>query len=228
MFKMLPIVVNIWFNIFFNFTNNSHPSVRFSINLTLGIHQRDIALHINPRLPQNYIVRNCKVNGAWGREEVTSAMPFTLRRGRQFTMQILITEPEYYISIDGRHFAAFRHRLPVQKVSCLQVVGDVSDVSVELLAVMEYPDRKSSRSTAVLADELNDNANNDDADDELVKAIPQFDEHVDGPQINEVAHPTYTFRNYLVNFHIFFLENVIFFIFAIFSKCHITVDYGKS
>lgn len=37
---------------------------RFSINLlTGGNSKQDIALHFNPRLPQNYIVRNSRING---------------------------------------------------------------------------------------------------------------------------------------------------------------------
>lgn len=114
---------------------------RFAINLTLGLQSKDIALHINPRLPQNYIVRNCKINGHWGKEEVTSPLPFALKRGCPFAIQVLVTESEYYISVDGRHFASFRHRIPYGRVTCLQVVGDVTDVEVEQLPVMQYPDR---------------------------------------------------------------------------------------
>lgn len=36
---------------------------RFSVNLIAGNSKQDIALHINPRLPQNYIVRNSRING---------------------------------------------------------------------------------------------------------------------------------------------------------------------
>lgn len=36
---------------------------RFSINLMTATSKQDIALHFNPRLPQNYIVRNSKVSG---------------------------------------------------------------------------------------------------------------------------------------------------------------------
>jgi hypothetical protein len=36
---------------------------RFSINLLTTSGKQDIALHFNPRLPQNYIVRNSKVSG---------------------------------------------------------------------------------------------------------------------------------------------------------------------
>lgn len=36
---------------------------RFSINLVTATNKHDIALHFNPRLPQNYIVRNSKISG---------------------------------------------------------------------------------------------------------------------------------------------------------------------
>lgn len=72
---------------------------------------------------------------------MTSPLPFSLKRGNRFAMQVLVTESEYYISVDGRHFASFRHRLPYGKVTCLQVVGDVTDVQVEQMNVLEYPDK---------------------------------------------------------------------------------------
>lgn len=36
---------------------------RFSINILTASSKQDIALHFNPRLPQNYIVRNSKISG---------------------------------------------------------------------------------------------------------------------------------------------------------------------
>lgn len=36
---------------------------RFSINFLTATNKQDIALHFNPRLPQNYIVRNSKISG---------------------------------------------------------------------------------------------------------------------------------------------------------------------
>lgn len=36
---------------------------RFSINILSVSNKQDIALHFNPRLPQNYIVRNSKIAG---------------------------------------------------------------------------------------------------------------------------------------------------------------------
>lgn len=120
------------------------------MNLTYGHSHNDIALHVNPRLPQNYIVRNSRINGRWGKEEVTSAMPFTLKRGHPFSVQILVTESNYLISVNGLHFALFVHRVPYQRVTCLQVSGDVSDVQVQQLPVHEYPDRTVQSNTSII------------------------------------------------------------------------------
>lgn len=115
---------------------------RFSVNLLVVTARRqDIALHINPRLPQNYIVRNSRTNGVWGGEEVTSPIEFRLRRGAPFTLQVLCTESEYYVAVEGAHFASFRHRIPYWRVGALQVYGDVQDVQVDQLSVLQYPEQ---------------------------------------------------------------------------------------
>lgn len=113
---------------------------RFSINFVINHPTKDIALHFNPRLPQNYIVRNCKINGSWGTEEVTSPLKFSLFRGQPFAIQFLVTEHEFYISINGRHFASFRHRLPYDLINIVQVKGDVSDITMLESLADDYPD----------------------------------------------------------------------------------------
>lgn len=40
---------------------------RFSINILSVSNKQDIALHFNPRLPQNYVVRNSKVSGKFSK-----------------------------------------------------------------------------------------------------------------------------------------------------------------
>ncbi|XP_059619632.1 galectin-9-like isoform X2 [Phlebotomus argentipes] len=114
---------------------------RFSINLVLNTPERDVALHINPRLPQNYIVRNSKVGGVWGDEERTSALPFSLHRGSSFIIQVLFTTSAYLISVNGRHVAAFQHRLPYSKVNCVEVKGDVHDVQSDQVYAETYPEK---------------------------------------------------------------------------------------
>ncbi|XP_031629534.1 galectin-4-like isoform X2 [Contarinia nasturtii] len=113
----------------------------FAINLTLGHTHNDIALHFNIRIPQNFIVRNSKINGRWGKEETTASMPFKLKRGERFAIQILVTEDKYLVSVNGLHFTNFAHRIPYERVTCVQVKGDICDVNVEHFPIMEYPNR---------------------------------------------------------------------------------------
>lgn len=114
---------------------------KFSINLILETPTRDIALHVNPRLPQNYIVRNARVKNIWGSEEVSSALPFSLHRGSKFAIQILITDSCYMISVNGNHFAEFNHRLPYKSVACLEVNGDVDNIDFSRTEFSKYPER---------------------------------------------------------------------------------------
>lgn len=109
---------------------------RFAVNLTLGHTHNDIALHINPRLPQNYIVRNSKINGRWGKEETTASIPFKLKRGERFAIQILVTEDKYLVSVNGLHFTNYTHRIPYNSVTCVQVKGDITDAKVEHFPIM--------------------------------------------------------------------------------------------
>lgn len=111
---------------------------RFSINLMLK--NSDLALHFNPRLPQNYIVRNCRVKGIWGKEEVASPLSFNLHRGQKFKIQILVTDKDFLMCVNGRHFNSFKHRLPYKKICALEVKGDVKDVLVEQVYTETYPD----------------------------------------------------------------------------------------
>lgn len=106
------------------------------MNLTLGHTHNDIALHVNPRLPQNYIVRNTKINGRWGKEETTASLPFKLKRGERFAIQILVTDDRYMISVNGLHFTEYVYRMPYQRVTCVQVKGDICDATIEQLPMM--------------------------------------------------------------------------------------------
>lgn len=115
---------------------------RFQINLLLDTPTNDIALHINPRLPQNYIVRNCRLKNYWGNEENSSHVPFTFKRGNRFSVQILVTKEQYLISIDDKHYAGFCHRVPITRVKCLEVKGGVDDIECKVTHVDEYPSCK--------------------------------------------------------------------------------------
>lgn len=101
----------------------------------MGHTHNDIAVHINPRIPQNYIVRNSKINGRWGKEETTASLPFKLKRDERFAIQILVTESNYLISVNGLHFTTFNHRIPFDRVTCVQLCGDVCDANIEHLPI---------------------------------------------------------------------------------------------
>ncbi|KAH8409390.1 hypothetical protein KR222_002316, partial [Zaprionus bogoriensis] len=104
-----------------------------------GIH--DICLQIGARLPQNYIIRNSRLMGKWGPEENSSNLPFQLKRGKTFWMQVLLTNDSFYVSVNGYHFAQYYYRMPYVWLSAVDVRGDVSDIVIEVFHVKEYPIR---------------------------------------------------------------------------------------
>lgn len=144
---------------------------RFSINLVLNTPSKDIALHFNPRLPQNYIVRTSKINNTWGKEECNSPLPFSLHRGHKFSVQILVTETEYLISVNGKHFGGFRHRLPFNRVSYLTVRGDVMDIVVDQTKVNYYPENVDGAHTNVI--QMGNKSNMDISISDGEEVVPQ-------------------------------------------------------
>ncbi|XP_030565078.1 galectin-9 isoform X2 [Drosophila novamexicana] len=145
---------------------------RFSINFMYKNESRDVALHINPRLPQNYIVRNTKVHDVWGREEVSSALPFLLRRGDRFAIQVFITDVCYMISINGHHFTEYSHRVPYSGVKHLEVKGDVEDVEMQRTIVQSYPQRLKESAARVIEEHLSAEMDEVDANAEEIISIP--------------------------------------------------------
>ncbi|KAH8412349.1 hypothetical protein KR009_001413 [Drosophila setifemur] len=142
---------------------------RFSINLVHNNATKDVALHINPRLPQNYIVRNTKVQDIWGREEVSSALPFLLSRGDNFAIQVLVTATCYMISVNGQHFAEYAHRIPYAEVQILEVKGDVENVDMQRSLVLKYPQRLPGSEAKNI--ELNLDEDIDEVDASVEEAI---------------------------------------------------------
>uniref|UniRef100_A0A1A9W0J4 Galectin n=1 Tax=Glossina brevipalpis TaxID=37001 RepID=A0A1A9W0J4_9MUSC len=113
----------------------------FSINFIIENVTRDVALHVSPRLPQNYIIRNSKIQFVWGVEENASALLANLKRGRAFSIQILFTKESILISVNGYHFCKFTHRLPYHDIRSLEIRGHVERIKVERAMVESYPDR---------------------------------------------------------------------------------------
>ncbi|XP_046342168.1 galectin-4-like isoform X2 [Haliotis cracherodii] len=104
-----------------------HHHNNFAINLCVSPQISplpDTALHFNVRFNENAIIRNSQQYNAWGQEERGGGMP--LRKGTPFEIIILADPHHYKISINGRHYTNFRHRIPKESVQYLIISGDVN------------------------------------------------------------------------------------------------------
>uniref|UniRef100_A0A3B1IUQ4 Galectin n=1 Tax=Astyanax mexicanus TaxID=7994 RepID=A0A3B1IUQ4_ASTMX len=95
-------------------------SDQFAINFKTGSSDGDdVALHFNPRIGQKVTLNSFR-NGKWESEESASAEPFT--RGAPFTMFFTINTEGYEVFVNGVKHCMFKHRIPVEKVSTLNIV----------------------------------------------------------------------------------------------------------
>ncbi|XP_063222308.1 galectin-4-like [Bacillus rossius redtenbacheri] len=116
-------------------------ATRMSINLVCGCSEdSDLALHLNPRFDLDQVVRNSRVAGRWGDEEVAALTKNPLRRGAAFVIAIFVAEEEFLISLNGRHFCSYSFRVPLQRVVSLAIHGDVRVDSLDHGAATSYPD----------------------------------------------------------------------------------------
>ncbi|XP_023015643.2 galectin-4 [Leptinotarsa decemlineata] len=104
----------------------------------------DIALHIKPVLSRRYIVRNCRIGGQWGEEELTSMQKFSLERNKKFVMDILLAEKEFLVAINGNHFCGFIYRIPLSFVKVIKINGNLSINNIQYEMIDIYP-RPSTR-----------------------------------------------------------------------------------
>lgn len=124
---------------------------RFEINFKTGPSDKDdIAFHYNPRMGQ-YTALNCLRNGSWEKQENAPDKPFT--RGEDFQIFFAITSDGYEVCffiicrkmleirescntinftwflqvyVNGLKHSTFKHRIPLEKVSTLNINGNVS------------------------------------------------------------------------------------------------------
>ncbi|XP_028128452.1 galectin-8-like isoform X1 [Diabrotica virgifera virgifera] len=113
---------------------------RFAVNLCCNRSpSSDIALHLNPRISQRYVVRNSRIKDHWGSEEVTSITKFELARNKQIHIDIVVADTEFLISINGKHVCAFVYRIPIETVKAIVVEGPVDVSGVEYGKTNVYP-----------------------------------------------------------------------------------------
>lgn len=97
----------------------------FAINFKVGS-SGDLALHINPRLMEDIVVRNSYLNGSWGSEErKISYNPFV--PGQFFDLSIRCGIDRFKVYGNGQHLFDYSHRLTAfQRVDIVEIEGDVT------------------------------------------------------------------------------------------------------
>uniref|UniRef100_A0A8D2BS11 Galectin n=1 Tax=Sus scrofa TaxID=9823 RepID=A0A8D2BS11_PIG len=96
----------------------------FTVNLQTGHRDNDIAFHFNPRFEEGgYVVCNTKQNGIWGPEERKMQMPF--QRGHPFELSFLVQSSQFQVTVNGRLFVQYTHRVPFHRVDTISVTGIV-------------------------------------------------------------------------------------------------------
>ncbi|TSL75313.1 Galectin-4 [Bagarius yarrelli] len=113
-----------------------HHISSFHVNLQCGeFNGCDIAFHFNPRFDLwDKVVFNTFQNGSWEGEEKVREMPF--RKGEHFEIVIAINSEGYQVNVNGREFYLFQHRMPLERVCGLEIGGDVSIDSINIIGVM--------------------------------------------------------------------------------------------
>ncbi|XP_030621082.1 galectin-4-like [Chanos chanos] len=113
-------------------------SERFHVNLKFGESaDSDIAFHFNPRFRGiDRVVLNSFRNGGWEHEEVIHSMPFV--QGKAFEMVIGTNSEGFQVNVNWEKFHSFPHRLPLDGVSVLEIVGDVSVHCVSIIGSVPY------------------------------------------------------------------------------------------
>ncbi|XP_046426690.1 tectonin beta-propeller repeat-containing protein isoform X1 [Neodiprion fabricii] len=81
----------------------------------------DIALHFNPRLNEDVIVRNTYQSGQWGDEERVGVSP--LKAGSDYTLKFVCEEGGYRIFINDIEYTFYSHRIPPENITHLRIKG---------------------------------------------------------------------------------------------------------
>ncbi|XP_027035076.2 neoverrucotoxin subunit beta-like [Tachysurus fulvidraco] len=95
----------------------------FEINFKTGLSDRDdIAFCFNPRISR--VVFNSRRNWTWDKNRVeTPGSPFVC--GAAFEIIMVINPECYEVMVNGQVSYTFKHRIPVDKVTTLNIWGDV-------------------------------------------------------------------------------------------------------
>ncbi|XP_068106715.1 galectin-4-like [Hyperolius riggenbachi] len=111
-----------------------HHVSKFAVNLSCGQFDGcDIAFHFNPRFDgKNKVVCNTFQGGSWGSEERRKDN-FPFHKGTHFDMVIMVNPGSYQVNVNGMPFYEYRHRVPMERVQCVHVEGDVTIQNVTVV-----------------------------------------------------------------------------------------------
>lgn len=74
----------------------------------------NISLHLEARFDEKVFVRNSKINNAWGTEEKTGGLPFSI--GEEYSLKIVCAEENFVIYVNEKQFATYKHRIDFKQV----------------------------------------------------------------------------------------------------------------
>lgn len=103
---------------------------------------KDIVFHFNPRLRQNYAVRNSRLGGRWGEEETISLTNFPFVRGEEFVIVVFVTRKQFMVAVNGHHFCSYAVKLPLSAITGIEVCGNVDIYGVEYKFWRTYPENQ--------------------------------------------------------------------------------------
>uniref|UniRef100_A0A915EIB0 Galectin n=1 Tax=Ditylenchus dipsaci TaxID=166011 RepID=A0A915EIB0_9BILA len=98
----------------------------------------DIALHFNPRFrhfSEHTIVLNTSRHGDWQTEERHKNK---LSIGDTFCLRISLHHNHFLVELNDRHICHYQHRIPPNKITHLEIEGDVSVQRVKLINCEKY------------------------------------------------------------------------------------------
>ncbi|KAM5210176.1 galactoside-binding soluble lectin 13-like [Hipposideros larvatus] len=117
-------------------TIKGKPAVSFCLNpqLQVDLHtgtddKSDIAFHFRVYFG-NCVVMNSRDSSGWKFEKKSSDMPF--EDGKPFELCISVLQHEYRVTVNGKHWYSFPHRVDPGYVKMMQVWRDVSLTSVSV------------------------------------------------------------------------------------------------
>ncbi|GAB6033703.1 hypothetical protein CHUAL_000020 [Chamberlinius hualienensis] len=103
---------------------------RFSVNWYTS--DGNVAFHFNPRFDgDDMVVRNTRIDNSWGEEERDGRTPF--KQGEKFKIFVRVHPTHYEVSVNGRHFCNYKHRL--ENIGDINKIRIKGDVKVKLVTV---------------------------------------------------------------------------------------------